>query len=185
MKMLRKRLAAEEAGFTLTEVLVTMLMMLTVMAALHSIFSTSLRVFSFGNDKVEAVENARLGLERMEREIRGAYPQEDELLVTTKSDEISFYNSTGSEPSETTLITYEMYDSSFGDALGRSEGDDDNEAVSQFVEDLKFDYHVSEDTAEEDPEIARVEISLTVEVDDGTQKLTTQVYLRNRASGDA
>jgi hypothetical protein len=34
----------------------------------------SIRVFSFGNDKVEATENARLGLEKMEREVRAAYP---------------------------------------------------------------------------------------------------------------
>jgi len=33
---------------------------------LYSIFDEP-RVFSFGNDKTEAVENARLGLERMER----------------------------------------------------------------------------------------------------------------------
>ena len=51
-----------------------MLMMLTVMFALYSIFDMSLRVFSFGNDKTEAVQNARLGMEKMEREIRAAYP---------------------------------------------------------------------------------------------------------------
>ena len=33
----------------------------------------SLKVFSFGNNKVEAVESARVGLEKMEREIRQAY----------------------------------------------------------------------------------------------------------------
>lgn len=69
MKALR-----EEGGFTLPEVLVTMVMMITVMFALYAIFDMSIRVFSFGNDKVEATENARLGLERMEREIRAAYP---------------------------------------------------------------------------------------------------------------
>lgn len=51
-----------------------MLLMIIVLFALYSIFDMSLRVFSFGNNKVEAVENARLGLERMEREIRAAYP---------------------------------------------------------------------------------------------------------------
>jgi prepilin-type N-terminal cleavage/methylation domain-containing protein len=64
----------EEDGFTLPEVLVTMTMMVVVLFALYSIFDMSLRVFSFGNDKVEATENARLGLERMAREIRAAYP---------------------------------------------------------------------------------------------------------------
>ena len=64
----------EEDGFTLSEVLVAMTMMIMVLFALYSIFDMSIRVFSFGNDKTEAVQNARLGLEKMEREIRAAYP---------------------------------------------------------------------------------------------------------------
>jgi prepilin-type N-terminal cleavage/methylation domain-containing protein len=64
----------DERGFTLPEMLVTIMVMIMVLFALYSIFDISLRLFDFGNDKVEAVENARLGLERMEREIRAAYP---------------------------------------------------------------------------------------------------------------
>ena len=70
----RKRVVREEAGFTLTEVLVTMMIMLIVLFALYSIFDMGIRVFTFGNDKVEATEKARLGMEKMEREIRAAYP---------------------------------------------------------------------------------------------------------------
>lgn len=69
-----RRLAGEESGFTLIEMLVTSMIMVLVLFALYSIFDMSLRVFSFGNDETEAVENARLGMERMEREIRAAYP---------------------------------------------------------------------------------------------------------------
>jgi len=64
----------EDQGFTYTEVLVTMMIMIIVLFALYSIFDMGLRVFSFGNNKVEAVENARLGLDKMEREMRAAYP---------------------------------------------------------------------------------------------------------------
>jgi prepilin-type N-terminal cleavage/methylation domain-containing protein len=64
----------EEGGFTLPEMLVTIMIMIAVLFALYSIFDMGMRVFSFGNDKVEAVENARLGLEKMERELRDAYP---------------------------------------------------------------------------------------------------------------
>ena len=70
----RKRVIREEAGFTLTEMLVTTLIMIVVLMALYSMFDMSLRVFSFGNDKVEADAKARLGMEKMEREIRAAYP---------------------------------------------------------------------------------------------------------------
>jgi prepilin-type N-terminal cleavage/methylation domain-containing protein len=67
------RVLRDEDGFTLAEMMVTMMIMLLVLFALYSIFDMSIRVFGFGNDKVEAVENARLGLEKMEREIRAAY----------------------------------------------------------------------------------------------------------------
>lgn len=69
-----RRLASGEQGFTLAEMLVTIVIMMAVFLALHSIFDMSIRVFSFGNDKLEAIQNARLGMDRMERELRGAYP---------------------------------------------------------------------------------------------------------------
>src|SRR5215203_6498713 len=44
-----------------------------VFSALFSVFDMSLTIFSYGNNKVEAAENARVGLEKMEREIRQAH----------------------------------------------------------------------------------------------------------------
>jgi Tfp pilus assembly protein PilW len=70
----RERLLKEEGGFTLAEMMVTMMVMIVVLYALYNVFDMSLRVFSTGNNKVEAVESARVGLEKMEREIRAAYP---------------------------------------------------------------------------------------------------------------
>ena len=67
------RLLKDERGFTLTEILVTTIMMVVVLSALSSVFDMSLRVFSFGNNKVEAVETSRVAMEKMEREIRQAY----------------------------------------------------------------------------------------------------------------
>jgi Tfp pilus assembly protein PilV len=72
-KALQERIAGEEDGFSLSEMMVTILVMIVVLFALYSIFDMGLRTFAFGNDKVEAVENARIGLEKMEREIRAAY----------------------------------------------------------------------------------------------------------------
>ncbi len=71
---MKPHLLRDERGFTLPEMMVTIMIMIMVLFALYSIFDMSLRVFSYGNDKVEAIENARLGLEKMEREIRAAYP---------------------------------------------------------------------------------------------------------------
>lgn len=183
------RLLRDERGFSLPEVLVTMLMMLTVLFALYSIFDMSLRVFSFGNDKVEAVENARLGMERMEREIRAAYPQDDGTLLTThETDAISFSNRTSADSSEAEQITYTSYtpgDSSMQE-LGRSVDDGDEEPVVESLDELTFDYiDGSGNPAEDESEPSIVRITLDVEVPGDpprSQTLTTEVSLRNAQS---
>ena len=70
---MRTRFLKEERGFTLVEMMVTITIMMIVFFALYSMFDMSVRIFSFGNNKVEGVTSAREGLEKMEREIRGAY----------------------------------------------------------------------------------------------------------------
>lgn len=178
-----KRLLRGQEGFTLAEVLVAMVMMLTVMFALYSIFDMSLRVFSFGNDKVEAVENARIGLERMEREIRAAYPQEDGELLTVYEDEaIAFGNDTNGdrEVSDDEGTIYDLSASS-PHSLLRNE-----DSVVEYVEDLSFEYlKIDEDgteiETENEEEIEIVRISLTIDVDGRNQTLQTDVALRNRS----
>lgn len=193
-----KGLLKGQEGFTLAEVLVAMVMMLTVMFALYSIFDMSLRVFSFGNDKVEAVENARIGVERMEREIRAAYPQEDGELLTVYEDEtIAFGNDLNGDRqiecpnSEGELceeISYEVYTTSGGpQALGRANtASGINRAVVEYVEDLSFEYlKLGEDGAEietdSEEEIQIVRVSLTIDVDGRDQTLQTDIALRNRS----
>jgi prepilin-type N-terminal cleavage/methylation domain-containing protein len=92
----RKRLVKEQDGFTLPEMMVTIVIMIVVLFSLYSIFDMSIRVFSFANDKVEAVENARLGLQKMEREIRAAYPVNGP--TSTGADRYRFFNADGTNP---------------------------------------------------------------------------------------
>jgi len=113
--VLKARFLKEERGFTLSEMLVTMVIMMVVFFALYSVFDMSVRIFMFGSNKVEAVESARLGLERMEREIRAAYP--------VASDSHLFFSANGSAtnppqamPSQTQIT--------FGNELG-AEGEGD------------------------------------------------------------
>ncbi len=90
-------LPKDESGFTLPEVLVSMAMMGTVLFALYAVFDASVRVFGAGRDRVEAVQEARLGLARMERELRAAYPPDKvngnvALLADFGEEHIVFYN---------------------------------------------------------------------------------------------
>lgn len=157
----------EEGGFTLPEVLVAMTLMVVVLFALYNIFDMSVRVFAFGNDKVEAVENARLGLERMEREIRAAYPYDkpagrDHLFwrpgypaaeAIPPSDQISFGNDLDGNrkiecppppapSSACEIITYSVYrpGGSSTDALGRTRSSTGvRQQVAGYVEDIDGD----------------------------------------------
>jgi prepilin-type N-terminal cleavage/methylation domain-containing protein len=120
----RKRVVREEAGFTLTEVLVTMMIMLIVLFALYSIFDMSLRVYTFGNDKVEATEQARLGMEKMEREIRAAYPVDrinDEQHVFFPSDSAVPATSVPTLPAEQSIT--------FGNDLPAPDGTPPNRMI--------------------------------------------------------
>jgi type II secretory pathway component PulJ len=153
-----------EGGFTLAEVLVTTTLMIVVLFALYSIFDMSIRVYSFGNDKVEAVENARLGLERMEREIRAAYPSDkaggqNHLFwipgypatgAIPPSDRISFGNDLDGNrkiecpppPSQCETITYDVYrpSGSATEALGRVRSSSGiRQPVAGYVEDVDGD----------------------------------------------
>lgn len=187
---MRERLLKEESGFTLPEVLVTMVMMVTVMFALYAIFDMSLRVFSFGNDKLEAVENARTGLTKMEREIRAAYPYDkptnNTRLSTWDEKQITFGNDVETinrqiEPDEE--ISYYL---NSDDKLIRSEGGTASSVIAIPLpsDGLEFEYFKEDGTTEvpiggDESKIEIVHIKLTVEVDGRTQTLNSDVALRN------
>ncbi len=190
------RFLKEESGFTLAELMVTIMIMIAVLFALYSIFDMSIRVFSFGNDKIEAVENARLGLEKMEREIRAAYPQDKvagntTLLTGWTAKSIAFGNDLdgnrrieclvgGSPPCET--VSYAVYSTGSTYALGRIDtSGGSRQPVVEFVDrvsdsdtGLSFRYFKSDGTTEVAPggdesRIAMVRITLRIKVQRGPQ----------------
>ena len=189
---MRGRLRGDEAGFTLPEMLVTILVMIVVLFALYNVFDASLRVFGFGNAKVEAVENARLGLERMQRDIRGAYPYDKAggnptLLSSYSANKITFGNDRNGDrvvntPGE--QITYELSGGSQPVLLRNSE------PTVEFVKPsgLTFEYLKADGspaTSGDEASVSIVRVKLSVEVPRGaqppvSQELTTDVALRNR-----
>ena len=86
-----RRRSGREDGFTLPEALVAMVMTAAVLLALYAVFDASVRVFGAARGNAEAAQAARLGLARMEREIRAAYPRDkaggDATLLTNFGEE--------------------------------------------------------------------------------------------------
>jgi prepilin-type N-terminal cleavage/methylation domain-containing protein len=174
-----RRFLRDQSGFTLPELLVTMTMMVTVLFALCSIFDTSVRIFRYGSDELKAVENARLGLERMEREIRAAYPRDDGTLISVAgAREITFQNRPDSGPPET--ITYSLSSSYLRRNDQRVAGPLDG------ADGLLFAYCTSaaacSSSVATGARIRLVRITLNVRIPgptDATRTLTTDVFLRN------
>ncbi|MGH3090111.1 MAG: PulJ/GspJ family protein [Rubrobacteraceae bacterium] len=206
MKASGRRSWSDESGFTLTEVLVTIMIMIIVLFALYSIFDMGLRIFAFGNDKLEAIENARLGLERMEREIRAAHPYDktagnDDRFASYDTNSISFYNNLDDDrviTSATEQISYALRtsddlsvacpttDNGEVCTLVRAVGAGAWQPVIEYVEPGGLTFEYREDgggSASTQSEIDVVRMTLNVQVDEGSQTLTTDIVLRNRSGG--
>jgi prepilin-type N-terminal cleavage/methylation domain-containing protein len=196
----RARFLREERGFTLTEMMVTIVIFIVTLFALYSVFDMSVKVFMLGNNKAEAMGNARQGLETMEREIRQAYALNrgagnTQLLTAIEPTEIEFGNDLDGNgiiecPSEVTceIISYSLPDGT--STLMRTSGGAPQPAV-EHVDYVEFTYYsvdengVTTETADES-QVALVRIDLGITVDPpgpnnrATQELTTEVDLRNR-----
>jgi type II secretory pathway component PulJ len=199
----RERLRREEGGFTLTEMMVSIMIMIVVLFALYSVFDMSLRVFSFGNNKVEATESARVGLEKMEREIRQAYafnrPSDMHLFDTWTPTQIRFGNdldgngviscpNTSPTP-QCEKIGYQVSGNTLGRdniSTGTTNTVSNLQPVAGHVQSLAFTYFDRDGSpAGSEATIDRVQVSLVVSVDQGvgnagTQQLTSVIDLRNR-----
>jgi prepilin-type N-terminal cleavage/methylation domain-containing protein len=110
LSFVRERFLKDERGFTLSEMVVTVIIMSVVLMALFSIFDMSVKTFSYGNNKIEAVQSARLGMETMEREIRAAYP--------VGSDGRLFFSANGSATSNPPQAMPSLTQITFGNELG-------------------------------------------------------------------
>jgi type II secretory pathway component PulJ len=205
MKMLSamERFVKDERGFSLPEMMVTTMIMIVVLLALFGLFDMSLKVFSYGNNKVEAVESARVGMEKMEREIRQAYaPSADaQMFDWWTSAEIRFGNDLDGNgviacPNSTgrcEKIGYRLNGTTLGrdnTSAGTTNTVANLQPVAEHVQSLTFTYYDRAGNevvpgVDDEVDIDRVLVSIGISVNEGvgrsgTQTLTSVVDLRNR-----
>jgi type II secretory pathway component PulJ len=206
VNLARRRSWREAAGFTLVEVLVSAMMLFAVLFALYAIFDVSVRSFGYGRDRLESIENARLALGKMEREIRAAYPYD---LTSTPPKRHLFLNP--SDPTRPAVPTATRV--AFGNETGGDRGIGPTEVIGYYLSghDLKRSKGGSVQTLvdsvpagglrftpcrtandcppalsiTDESEVRLLRIELAVEVkrraqDPTRQPLATDVYLRNR-----
>jgi type II secretory pathway component PulJ len=204
MKMLSamERFVKDERGFSLPEMMVTTMIMIVVLLALFGLFDMSLKVFSYGNNKVEAVESARVGMEKMEREIRQAVPSADaQMFDWWTSAEIRFGNDLDGNgviacPNSTgrcEKIGYRLNGTTLGrdnTSAGTTNTVANLQPVAEHVQSLTFTYYDRAGNevvpgVDDEVDIDRVLVSIGISVNEGvgrsgTQTLTSVVDLRNR-----
>lgn len=197
---IRARLLRDERGFTLPEVVVTTTIMIIVLFALHSMFEMSLKVYSYGNNKVEAMETSRVALEKMEREIRQAsaynQPSDMHLFDQRTANEIRFGNDLNgsgaiecpNSSGQCEKIGYRLNNGTLGrdsTSTGATNTLGNLRPVAENVQSLTFTYYNKSGavvapggTEATDPAAAtyidRVQVSLVVSVDQGIGKPGTQ-----------
>lgn len=186
-----------EEGFTLIELLVSIGIFSVIMAGMFSFLWGVSAHWQTGQDIADATENARLGLNRMTRELRQA-----SVITTAGSTSVSFNVDFGSGP-ETVTYSYTPGSESEGTANGTiwrtSTASSGEVALIDGVESVQFSYFGNNYRCDTDTdgiiteseiygcsdtplnEIAEVDINLVMNAGDRTSKtFDAQAWLRNR-----
>jgi prepilin-type N-terminal cleavage/methylation domain-containing protein len=122
------RIREDEAGFTMPELLIALAAIGLVLGAVVSVQESGLRSYVTGSNRMETQQNARIALDRIEREIREA-----SAITTAGSTSITFTAQDG-----VTVVTYALA----GGALERN-----GVALVGGVESLTFVYRGPNDAA--------------------------------------
>ncbi len=160
-----------------------MTMMTIVLFSLYAVFDATVRVFELAGEDLEATESARLGMSRMEREIRAAYPQAGGVLLDTwEPTRIAFRNRPTDDPPQT--IVYSL---GGGSPVYLRRNGQRVAGPLEGADGLRFAYCKSATdcssvvVSEGEIELVRVTLNVKTPGDpDATQTFTTDVALRNR-----
>ena len=170
-------------GFALSELLVALALVGMVLAALAGLFQHGQQAYLTGVAQVEAQQSARVAMERLTRELRGAGldPTGAGFPALVNPRRIGFtiqndLNGDGVIAGNPETITYSLR----GRTLRRNAGGGAQPLI-EGVESLAFTYLDGNGNVARAPwEIRTIMIALTVGSGVGAASLTTQVRLRNR-----
>lgn len=168
-------------GFTLIEILITLVITSIVMASIFSVFNTQSKSFNSQQQVTEMQQNARAALDMMTREIRMAKYSSSEGITFANSTSIRFVYRIDS-------VAYHRYS---GGKLGRVFNGGPSEAVAENIQALSFSYQDAAGNSTATPaDIRRILFSITARtavpdpmysLNDGyrTYQLSTTVFSRN------
>ena len=169
----------DERGFTLAELLAAFAVLGLVLAAVTTIYQSTLQAYVTGSNRTEAQQNARVALERMAREIR----QTPSALTAATATSLTFVDQDTGIP-----VSYALTGDGMNATLTRTTNGV-NEVVIGRVQALTFAYRdVNGNPVAVPADVFRVDITIRTTsedtivaggVADTRTELTTSVRLRN------
>lgn len=182
-------------GFTLVEVLVSMGILTVIMAGMLSFLMGTSRNWQDGQDTAEALDNARIGLNRMTREIR-----QSTNVTAASAASVTFVADFGAGE-ETITYRYVPGDGTGPGKIWRESSAAASDSVLvEKVENATFDYFGSDYRCDSSGDgiisydeliacsstptamIARVDITLYLDSGDSVRQFVGQAWLRNRTA---
>ncbi len=192
-----RRLAGGEAGFTLIEILVTLIILSVIMAAMFAFLWAISGYWKKGQNTADMTENARLGLNRMTRELSQAAQ-----VTVAQSGQVSF-SVNFNDVAGWQTITYGFSPGGNGapGTVWRTSSTDmqqvtlindvSNATFSYFGNDYKCDADndgiidltdINKSCGGNLGKVGRVDISLTMAAGTSQQTIADQAWLRNRTA---
>ncbi len=151
----KKRKNVFDSGFTLIELMVTLLISSVVVGAVYTTYNKQQRIYTAQDQVVDVQQNLRAALSVMENEMRmaGYDPSATGLYGVTAASAGTFaftadINNDGGSPGIGESFQYELYDSSnpldgVKDSLRRTPG---GSSLADNIYNLKFHYQLSDGT---------------------------------------
>jgi prepilin-type N-terminal cleavage/methylation domain-containing protein len=182
-----------QEGFSMVEMLVSMGILTVIMAGMLTFLLGTSRNWQSNQDTAETIDNARIGLNRMTREIR-----QSTNVTAAAADSVTFVADFGDGEETITYSYVEGEGSEPGQIWRASSVAASDSVLVEKVDDAVFDFYGSDyrcdssgdgivtyselQNCDASPEalIARVDIALYLSSGDDTREFVGQAWLRNR-----
>ncbi|MCE5195240.1 MAG: type II secretion system GspH family protein [Nitrospiraceae bacterium] len=186
-----KKLASNKKGFSLIELIITMVLIGIVAYVVASSLSTGIKAFFITDNRKEALDQARIAMERMTREIRNTNSLGrdsdgdgfiDATITTATANSFCFTNT------ENTIVSFRLLGTNIMRGQGSCFPAGEN-VLANNVTALNFQYILANGTSNSSPanprQIRRVQIGwagtpgISVLINNQTVSITSMIYLRN------
>lgn len=185
----------ESRGFTLVELLITLVICGLVLTAAYQFFITQNKIYLQEKELAAMEQRLRTAINIIAKDLRKAGYNtngNNSVGINTTSDNTQIIFSYVNATNDVETITYSLYDSgSDGDMdLGRKESDGNNQPLAKDISNIEFEYCDNENcTYSPDDDVDQVKVTLEASplrnnIDIDTLNMTTHVFCRNLSIED-